>query len=243
MTKDTFYIFKKPKKYNNALDKIEFDKISIICLPSDEIKLFIIIDKENKKYHYKTNDKQKWIDLIIENHSDIEITASIDDITPSSKFTNINRNNSSNSAISSMSTISTISTVSTTEITTNANLLMIDDEIEDQIDLSIAPIFDYPSRNNNILTDSEIEITSTIENYDYAILEEVEFFVIDLVNGYLRQLFNKIYNDKNDYIQTIKTEKNELTLKSTPQNIQDLCTLFYFVRKFDTRRLRRDCDF
>mmetsp|Transcript_4554 Transcript_4554/g.3992 ORF Transcript_4554/g.3992 Transcript_4554/m.3992 type:complete len:267 (-) Transcript_4554:121-921(-) len=235
LAKDTFFVFKKPKKYNNALDKIPINNVVAICLPSDDDKLFVIIDKESNNYHYKISNKEKWANLIKDSNSDIKIRTSIND-EDNTEDTNNNINNINNNAIKN--TLTSSNSSNSTEITTNVDS-MIADDIEN--DLSIAPIFDYAPRYNTH-TDSEIEPPQTIENYDYSILEEIDFYILDIVNGYLRQILmdiSIINNSEHKPIMIIEKENDD----NVPPKIQDLCALFYFIRKFDTRRLRRDCDF
>eukprot|EP01083_Nonionella_stella_P225472 801584_1 len=76
LSKDTFYVFKKLKRYINALDRIAFEKIQSIILPTDKDKnnLFIIIDKDNNEYYFKSDNRQKYADIIKENCSNIQIS-------------------------------------------------------------------------------------------------------------------------------------------------------------------------
>merc|ERR1712130_264151 len=195
LSKTHFYVFKKPKKYINAMETLPFTKISSIYLPSNKEKVFIIIDKNRHEYHFKIEDNRKWANIIKEHCDDIAITTT----PPTPSATND----------------------ATNEIQENI------DGIAIETDLFPAIILNY-NTNPTPTTDTEIDHDSmtNIENYDAQIIEEVDLFIIDLVNGFLRECRSK------------STRKNQ---KSLPE-IQNLCTLFYFIRKFDTRRLRRECD-
>lgn len=223
------------------MDKIPFEKIVNICLPSDDDKLFIIVDKEQNNYHYKSNDKEKWANLIKDSNAEIKITSSINDGANTNTNDDSNNINNINSNNGIRNTLNICSTSNSSEITTNVNVVIEgDDDLEN--DLSIAPIFDYAPRYNNTHTDSEIEPPQTIENYDYSILEEIDFYILDLVNGYLRDILRDKNNNNNNNDNNNTQIQIKVALKMPPK-IQDLCALFYFIRKFDTRRLRRDCDF
>eukprot|EP01083_Nonionella_stella_P126025 381249_1 len=189
LSSDTFYVFKKPKKYTNAMDKIPLTKIASIILPTEAEaeRVFIILDKDNQDHHFKSNNKQKWADLMKKQCDEIHFTTAL---PPSPSLED------------------------GSEIKEN---IAIDN------DLSVVPIISYNRHTNATSTDVDTELDpTTIDNYDYAILDEIDFYILDLVNGYLRELCDD---------------------RMPSPTIQNLCTLFYFVRKFDTRRLRRDCDF
>ena len=80
-------------------------------------------------------------------------------------------------------------------------------------------------------TDSEIDISTATPSID---IEEVDLYVINMVYGYVRELCrDRAGGNENDGM---------LVHRDTMREIGNLCVMFYFVRKFDTRRLHKHFD-
>mmetsp|Transcript_44043 Transcript_44043/g.70617 ORF Transcript_44043/g.70617 Transcript_44043/m.70617 type:complete len:237 (+) Transcript_44043:26-736(+) len=170
ISKDTFFVFKKAKKYNNALDKIPFSKMISLHLPPDDDKLLIIQD-EQATYFYRATDKHKWADTMKQQYSALNIV-----YTPR--------------AASSSSTDDSHPNTST-EITSNPNMM------DDELDI-ILPTFDISllgytgNQHQHHMTDSELD-TPNIDKCDFSILDEVPFSDMNLVTGYLRALSHSMH--------------------------------------------------
>lgn len=214
LTKDAFYVLKKAKRFAKPLDTLPLAEVTTIQTPpieeDEDENVLIFINKKHEYFHYKCDSRGEWIDRITKQCPDITVS------------TSTNLSGSSSSA----SSPEIEENITGDGYTTN-----------EENDLSVIPLeletrMYGHHRLNGGLTDSEIDISAHSPTIDF---EEVDLFIIDLVHGFVRSLFEE-RNESND------ADTHSVVLPGTMSEIGNLCVMFYFVRKFDTRRLHKHFD-
>jgi len=213
LTKDAFYVLKKAKRFTKPLDTLPLSEVTTIQTPPIE-------EDEDENVLIFINKHHQYFHYKCDDRGQWidRITKQCPDITVS---TSSSLNGSASSA-------------SSPEIEENMGYTT-----NEENDLSVIPLeletrMYGHHRLNGGLTDSEIDISTSSPIVDF---EEVDLFIIDLVHGFVRRLCedrnaSNHFNDKMDGV----------ALEGTMGDIGNLCVMFYFVRKFDTRRLHKHFD-